>query len=130
MTSPDAQFAALEREVAEAVHEETKAVARYAARGLVLKTPVLTGLGRGNWRAGIGAPEPGVRKGAKDKEGDNTVSAMWIDIERSRPFEAVHLTNPLHYVRFMEDGTAKMPPIGMVGLTLAEIQSRFGGTGR
>jgi len=99
-----------------------KMIAMTIDRGVVLKTPVKTGLARGNWQVTEGAPatqpikrlDPSGEKAIKEGSG---VIRTWN--VRSK---VLWITNMVPYAEKLENGHSKQAPNGMVELTLNEIK--------
>lgn len=113
-----------EREAPEAVAQATRKIALEGLTRVVKKTPVKDGGARGNWQAGIGeAPEDVLD--VEDKSGDATISKGQAVIVGAQPFMPIILANNLPYILKLEDGSSQQAPAGMVGLTVAELESIF-----
>jgi len=41
------------------------------------------------------------------------------------PFSVVYITNNVNYISFLEEGTPKTLPVGMVAVTVEELQEMF-----
>lgn len=98
-------------------------------RRVILRTPVATGLARGNWQSTIGAPAFGALKDT-DPSGRaavaraTTACLAW----KAMSGASILLTNNLPYIERLEHGHSKhgyskQAPAGMVAITVAE----FGG---
>lgn len=90
-------------------------------RRVILRTPVATGLARGNWQSTIGAPAFGTLKDT-DPSGRaavaraTTVCLAW----KATSGASILLTNNLPYAQALEHGHSKQAPAGMVAITVAE----------
>lgn len=100
-----------------------KKVAMQVLTGVVLKTPVDTGRARGGWQLDIGD-----FSGAPDRL-DPTGAAVFADAARKlgalKFGERVVIGNNVHYITYLEEGSSKQAPQGMVAVTLAEVAGQF-----
>jgi hypothetical protein len=95
-----------------------------ALRGIVKRTPVDTGRARGNWQVTIGSPASDIVDGT-DKSGGTTIAQGLATVVGLRPFSIVWLTNNLPYAVSLEGGWSGQAPVGMVAVTIAELQTMF-----
>lgn len=100
--------------------EAVQGVALELAARLVARTPVESGVARGNWQAGIGGfrAEP---TGEPDKSGETTLANIAATIGGARAGQTIYLTNTLSYIGRLEHGASKQAPAGMVTVTLTEF---------
>lgn len=106
---------------------ETKAgVALYAITKICERTPVLTGLAVGNWNLSVGAPDTTKRRPAKSRRPPIERAKRVLGSIRRGIGEKnqVFITNIIPYVKFLEYGTSRQAPKGMVRLTLAELSAQ------
>lgn len=98
-----------------------------AFRGVVMKTPVLTGRARANWTVGHGSPSTATSE-STDRSGGSTIGKIASEVQTAKIGDSmsIYLTNALVYVPRLEYGYSKQSPAGMVRVTLAEITSRYG----
>ena len=96
-------------------------IAIQALRGVVLKTPVDTGRARGNWQIGENPPEIA----RLDPAGALAIADGTAGILRAAAFDVITIANNLPYILGLEEGRSRQAPAGMVGLTLAEIETQF-----
>jgi hypothetical protein len=92
---------------------------------IIYRSPVDTGLFRGNWVATVGSI-PVEKLEVYDK--DASIAMARLE-EASDAFKAgvrIYLTNNLEYARRLEYGWSKQAPNGMVRVTLSEFQSVVG----
>lgn len=92
--------------------------------GAILLTPVDTGRARGGWQVTEGAPTDR-DSGRVDKTGAATIAAATIAAARLKPFGIAFVQNNVAYVPFLEDGTDRQPPVGMLRRTIQRIGSAF-----
>lgn len=109
---------------AEGVTRMQKSIGLQALSSIVLKTPVDTGRARGNWQVTIGEPASGV-VGTEDISGQATIAAGSAVIANIPPFSVLHITNNLPYIGVLEGGRSGQAPMGMVGVTIAELGGMF-----
>lgn len=100
-----------------------KKLALEALRLLVLTTPVDTGRARGGWIVSINEPSDEV-KDRTDKSGSGTISEGTSAIlQMQKLFSTVFITNNVHYIVYLNQGTSKQAPgnfVENVFETLAE----------
>lgn len=77
------------------------------------KTPVDTGAARAAWHASVGAPEYRPR---------GSVSAIAM---MTKP-ATVYLTNAMDYASLLENGYSGQAPQGMVAVSIAEVELKYG----
>lgn len=93
---------------------------------VIQKTPVDTGRARGSWQVLIGAA-PTTETGVLDKTGSQALQAGLAVLANVKAFDVIYISNPVHYVVYLENGSSKQAPAGMVDVTLAEVTQLFGG---
>lgn len=106
------------------IDDATKDVLQDAAFKIVTRTPVDTGLARGNWRGRTTAPATGTFK-TLDKSGRVTAGRIKAVIARMKIGQRLFITNNLPYMRRLENGWSKQAPAGFITLTLAELRLLF-----
>lgn len=102
----------------------TQKLALQALSGVVLKSPVDTGRFRGNWNVSVDVRDD-TTTDATDKGGAATIAKGQGVITAVPPYRTIWLTNNLPYARRLETGWSQQAPVGMVALTLAELESQF-----
>lgn len=90
------------------------------ARGVVTKTPVLTGRARGNWHLSLNAPTFASRN-MYDKTGGRTIAEIRATIPKPAQGHNYFIQNHLTYIKLLEMGRSLQAPQGMVRLTLLEV---------
>jgi hypothetical protein len=110
------------RSVERTVLDATQALAFEAVRGVVLLTPVRTGRLRGNWQVTTIAAADGFDANKRDESGQATIAAGEATIEKARPYEPIWLHNGVPYATYVETGTERMQPAGMVARTIARLR--------
>lgn len=96
-----------------------KKLALEALRRLVFKTPRKTGRAAGNWQVELGASPEGERL-MEDPIGEGLAKLAELD-----PYETVFIGNNVPYIEFLENGSSKQAPEGMVAVTVAELREMF-----
>ena len=108
-----------------------------AAEGIVDKTPVDTGFARASWSVSINEEplaKPDVKRpekwaslppGAAKAEAVATITVPLLGTQLG---DRVFLYNPVVYIIPLEHGHSQQAPLGMVGLTVTELQVKYGGT--
>ena len=96
-----------------------KAVAIEAFTRIVQKTPVDEGRARGGWQMTIGTPAENETRIL----GEPPVPSL----SELGPFQIVYIANNVPYIVFLEDGTSKQAPEGMVAETFEELILLFPG---
>jgi hypothetical protein len=97
-----------------------------ALKRIVEKTPVDTGRARGNWQVTIGAPAEGILSN-KTPVGTATVERGRRALDGLPDFQIVWISNNLEYIQFLEEGSSRQAPRGMVRLTVLELRAAFRG---
>jgi hypothetical protein len=110
-----------------------KKIVLEALKKIVQKTPVDTGRARGNWQTSIGSPiesaierlepkgnEPQIEAGTAE-----TIVAGLSAITSLPPYSIVWISNNMNYIEFLEGGSSKQAPAGMVMLTVEELRVMF-----
>lgn len=116
-----------------------KKVALEGLKRIVLKTAVDTGRARGNWQTTVDTapPDKEVKKAfpaksdkkAKDANGTqvatDVINKGSAEIAKVQPFSTTYITNNVPYIIWLEDGSSKQAPNGMVKLTIEELRQMF-----
>lgn len=106
------------------VTEIQKKIVLESLRQIVLSTPVDTGRARGNWQVTIAQPSEAVLDNG-DKNGIATITKGLAVLTALPSFQVVYIANNLEYIEFLEDGTSKQAPEGMVSMTVEELRHMF-----
>jgi len=101
-----------------------KRIALDLLRRIVFRTPVDTGRARGNWQTDLGGGDNSVTERV-DPNGGGTISVGAGKIAGAKPFGLITLYNNLDYIKFLEAGSSKQNPSGMVSVSLAEVEAQF-----
>lgn len=122
------------RHIKEVVVARQSKVAGLLWEGIKTKSAVDTGLSRNNWNASIGTPDftvdptalGGVSLGseltATEKGKLRTVQKR---LEGLPLGQVLWVANGVHYIVYLEGGWSQQAPVGMVGVTLAELASKL-----
>jgi len=113
-----------QRLVPEEVVKLQKKLVLEALQRIVKKTPVDTGRARGNWQTTIGESAEAALI-AIDKNGGATIAKGLAAIAELPPYSIVWISNNVNYIEFLEAGSSKQAPSGMVSLTVEELRSMF-----
>jgi hypothetical protein len=103
----------------------TQRLGEKAINSLVPRTPVKTGLHRGNWRANVGEPK-GERFDTLDPDGGATISAAMEVIRNLQPGDVLVLENSGPAISLLENGSSQQAPNGFVRITQAELRAQVG----
>jgi len=87
---------------------------------IIMRSPVDTGLFRGNWQAGIGNKPRGVMQ-IYDPSGQDAISRLSGVTNLLNAGDKFFFTNNLPYALALEYGHSSQAPAGMVRITLAEF---------
>lgn len=101
-----------------------KAIILEALTRLVQKTPVDTGRARGNWQATIDVPAE-QKLPTTDKAGGETISRGLAVLGGLKPYGTFWITNNVDYIEFLENGSSKQAPAGMLAVTVEELRAIF-----
>lgn len=77
------------------------------------KTPVDTGAARAAWHGSVGSPQ------FQERGNMAAVTGM------TQP-DTVYITNAMEYASILENGHSQQAPQGMVALSIAEIEAKYG----
>lgn len=98
---------------------------------LLLRSPVDTGRFRGSWRIGVNKVdltfEPPMEKGSGPTPGSAPVGSEIARAEgviKTAVFgDTIHISNSLDYGEFLENGSSRQAPQGMLRLTFEHISA-------
>jgi len=110
-------------------------VALDAYTGVVRKSPVDTGRFRGNWNVALAVPDtstndkkphpkrkPGERVPKRPRQdGDGWARAI-AALAGAKPGITIFITNNLPYAVYLENGSSRQAPAGMLGITVEEVK--------
>lgn len=114
-------------EVPEKVTAMQRKIVLTALRKIVLKTPVDTGYARMNWQVTINKPADSV---VGEQSGEKVRSSRVYEkanavLANLPPFQTVYISNNVDYIEFLEEGSSKQAPAGMVAITVEELKGMF-----
>lgn len=93
---------------------------------IVKRTPVDTGLARGNWRIGVGSVPTGTVD-RKNKSGSKTAEEINKVPKRVKESTVVYIVNNLVYIWPLEQGWSSQAPNGMVSGAMQAITAAMQG---
>ena len=94
-------------------------------REVVDRTPVKSGLAKGNWQVGLGLPVSTPLK-RKSKGGAGVISSGTARIAKSKQGENIYISNLVPYIKKLNEGSSTQAPVAFIevaiisGLTLAD----------
>lgn len=88
-------------------------------RRIAIKTPVDTGRARGNWQTSIN------QWSEEEHFSSDPVGEGATVLARIPPFATIFLTNNVSYIIYLEEGSSKQAPEGMVAISLEEMRAIF-----
>lgn len=94
---------------------------------ITVRTPVDKGRAKANWFVRIGGAGNKVTENT-DKTGTSTIADGAAEIAKYRSlktFPVISLYNNLPYINRLETGYSNQAPIGMVAVTVTELQAQF-----
>lgn len=92
-------------------------------QAVVLATPVDTGRARANWRPSLGdpitttLPEP-PNPGSGMREALDAGQSIANEYKGGETSPVVHITNSLHYIKYLNDGSSKQAPKNFVNTAI------------
>lgn len=116
------QLDGLTDQLTDAGNELKKEVAGVIIRDLLYTTPVDTSKAVSNYRADLGASNPGVigpfSPGQGGSTRDASISAALAEamanISKAQPGQPIFISNYVEYLQYLNDGTSKQAPAGFV----------------
>jgi hypothetical protein len=119
----------IDREFDEALEDLRAKVIKAATRAvtsIVKRTPVDSGLARGNWTVTLGGEDFSTSHNL-DPSGGATIAAGVSKIESLPEIEwpVIYIQNNLPYINRLENGWSGQAPNGMVAVTLAQLMAEF-----
>lgn len=101
-----------------------KFVSSFILKGIVDKTPVVTGNTKANWQVGINEPKTAYLEGV-DPGGATTIAIGVLEIAGSEIGDTIIITNNRPDVAKLEQGASDQAPQGMIAVTLQEAETKF-----
>lgn len=120
----DAELEVAYREIGEQIGK----IGIEAATEIVNRTPVLSGKARRNWMTTVGG-KTGATTEATDPTGGAAIGDARTAVANygaDGKFPPITVQNNLPYIGKLENGYSKQAPSGMVAVTLAGLQARYG----
>lgn len=100
-----------------------KKIALDLLRRIVFRTPVDTGRARGNWQVNLGGALEESQI-VTDTSGLPTFAKGAAVVGRAtNPYGVITLFNNVNYIQFLEGGSSRQAPAGMVSVSLAEVET-------
>ncbi len=122
----EGSFAAQLQAFGDLVQEEADQVFRIVAtevgQSVINLTPVDTGRALSNWNAGINSPDDVYRE-TEDPLDSNTSARLAGEFESLKFGDTGYITNATPHVPFLEYGSSKQAPNGMIRITLARFNN-------
>lgn len=122
----EGSFAAQLQEFAELVQQDADEVFQIVAtdvgQSVINLTPVDTGRALSNWNAGINAPDDVYRE-TEDPLDSKTSARLAGEFQSLKFGDTAYITNATPHVPFLEYGSSKQAPNGMIRITLARFNN-------
>lgn len=122
----EGSFAAQLQAFGDLVQEEADQVFRIVAtevgQSVINLTPVDTGRALSNWNAGINAPDDVYRE-TEDPLDSKTSARLAGEFKSLKFGDTAYITNATPHVPFLEYGSSKQAPNGMIRITLARFNN-------
>lgn len=117
-----AQLQAFEDMVQQDADEVFQIVATEVGQSVINLTPVDTGRALSNWNAGINSPDDVYRE-TEDPLDSKTSSRLAGEFKSLKFGDTAYITNATPHVPFLEYGSSKQAPNGMIRITLARFNN-------
>lgn len=122
----EGSFAAQLHEFADMVQQDAdevfQIVATEVGQSVINLTPVDTGRALSNWNAGINAPDDVYRQ-TEDPLDSKTSARLAGEFQSLKFGDTAYITNATPHVPFLEYGSSKQAPNGMIRITLARFNN-------
>lgn len=105
-----------------ALREKQKEKVRAVWKGILSRTPVLTGNTRANWNCSLHEPNFEVSDSTDTSERMDTVEAVLSLLDQAPMGAVVFIANGLLHTQFLEHGSSSKAPEGIVQITLEEVR--------
>lgn len=123
-------FAALAQAVNLTIEQAIRYTALRVHNGVIEKTPVDTGRARGSWGLSLGSPGtyelPEGNYGPDGGAQRARAEQQNLDQLTGENPQDVWIFNNLPYIEALENGHSQQAPLGMVAVTLAEVEAEIG----
>lgn len=113
----------INQEVPERAAKQKRAVLLEGLRGVVLATPVDKGRAKGGWEVELEQATITKDRDARDKTGIGALTRGIRQIRDAKPFTIDWITNAVPYIGYLEDGSSKQAPAGMVRVTVNRLRT-------
>lgn len=117
-----AQLQAFGEIVKQEADEVFQIVATEVGQSVINLTPVDTGRALSNWNAGINTPDDVYRE-TEDPLDSNTSARLASEFKSLKFGDTAYITNATPHVPFLEYGSSKQAPNGMIRITLARFNN-------
>jgi len=117
-----AQLQAFGELVQQEADEVFQIVATEVGQSVINLTPVDTGRALSNWNAGINAPDDVYRE-TEDPLDSKTSARLAGEFKALKFGDTAYITNATPHVPFLEYGSSKQAPNGMIRITLARFNN-------
>ena len=125
-----AQIDAEMKECRAALARQIVAIAVEGLEQVIDLTPVDTGLARGSWFVVVGeGSTDAIAMPAPDKDGASTLQAglaALLGYGADGKYPVISITNDARQIHVLESGGGRAAPYGMVAVTIAELQVKYG----
>lgn len=122
----EGSFAAQLQEFADMVQQDAdevfQIVATEVGQSVINLTPVDTGRALSNWNAGINSPDDVYRE-TEDPLDSKTSARLATEFQSLKFGDTAYITNATPHVPFLEYGSSKQAPNGMIRITLARFNN-------
>lgn len=117
-----AQLQAFGELVQQEADEVFQIVATEVGQSVINLTPVDTGRALSNWNAGINSPDDVYRE-TEDPMDSKTSARLASELKGLKFGDTAYITNATPHVPFLEYGSSKQAPNGMIRITLARFNN-------
>jgi hypothetical protein len=104
----------------------TKKIAKDGLRMVVDRSPVKSGRFRGNWEVGINSIPDEYNWHQYDLRGNVTKNRGYALIDAGTKYDIFYISNSLPYAHLLEMGWSMQAPIGIVGVTILDLENKYG----
>ena len=108
------------------VANATRKIALELHNSIVEKTPVDTGRARASWMIQLDSPSEAVPPpGEYGRDNGRTREQQRVlkQLKDEDPYHEIWISSNLEYIEFLENGSSKQAPVGMVAVSLAEQEA-------
>jgi len=96
-------------------------------RGVIQKTPVDTGRARSSWELTVDKENvnPPPASGTSFNGVGEAIAKGTAELQNVGPYSTIIVSTNLDYMEYLENGSSKQAPNGMVAITLEEVKASF-----